>query len=120
MNEAKADKVRNATDEQEESADETHSAEELDSSILLPAPSTVTNDDIDEYVDSEDEDYGEDATAENISQLYRDWIDEFDREDVQMVSMMMYDVFVMRLALPKTTSAEEVGQCLGIIGRTVR
>ena len=42
MNEAKADKVRNAMDEQEESADGTRSAEELDSSILLPAPSTVT------------------------------------------------------------------------------
>ena len=41
-------------------------------------------------MDSEDEDYVEDSTAENISQPYRDWIDEIDREGVQMFSMMYF------------------------------
>jgi len=70
-----------------------------------------------EDVDSEDEDYVEDIATEEIPSLYHD---DIDWEDAQMFAMMLYDIFVKWLKLPKTTTAEEVGYCFGIAGRTVR
>ena len=107
-------------EEQQESMEVSTATGNMDDSILLPAPSTTTNDEMGEDTDSDDEDYVEDIATEDIPSLYSDWLDEIDREDAQMFAMMLYDIFVKRLKLPKTTTAEEVGHCFGITGRTVR
>ena len=53
---------------------------------------------MDENLGSDDEDYVEDISVEDIPSLYMDWLDEIDREDTQMFAMMMmYDIFVQRL-----------------------
>ena len=52
--------------------------------------------------------------------MYDDWMNELEREDLQMMAMMMYDCFVRQLKFMKTCAAEEVANCLGISDRTVR
>ena len=107
-------------EEQQEPVKELRTIVDLDDSIHLPAPSSAINDDMDDNFDSEDEDYMDDISTEGIPSLYMDWLDEIDREDVQMFAMMLYDIFVNRFKLPKTIALEEVHQCIGKTGRTVR
>ena len=54
--------------------------------------------------------------------MYDDWMNELEREDLQMMhmAMMMYDCFVRQLKFMETRAAEEVANCLGISDRTVR
>jgi len=52
---------------------------------------------MDDNLDSDDEDYVDEITAEDIPLLHVDRINETDREDVQMFAMMLYDIFVERL-----------------------
>lgn len=61
---------------------------DIDDSVLLPAPVSTVSDNTDEDLDSEDEDYVEDISVEDIPSLYRDWMDEMGREDLQMLAMM--------------------------------
>jgi len=110
-----------AEEQQESMVEESTLTGSMDKSILLPAPSTATNSEMGEDTDSEVEDYMEDIATEDIPSLYNDWLYEIDWEDAQMFAMMLYNIFVKWLKLPKTTTAEEVvGHCFGITGRTVR
>jgi len=59
----------------------------MDESILLPAPSITTNNEMGKNTDSEDEDYVEDISTEAIPSLYHVWLNEIDREDAQMFAI---------------------------------
>ena len=113
MNEAKAEKQPQRSDEliQHSTTDET-----MNESDLLPAP-TDTLPDVLSDLSTDDEDYEEE---EDVSAMYVDWMNELDREDLQMMAMMMYDYFTKQLKFLKTRAAEEVAKCLGISDRTVR
>ena len=54
------------------------------------------------------EDYEETIEEDDISALYEDYIDELNRENVQMMAMMMYDYFMKQFRFMKTHAAEEV------------
>ena len=92
-------------------------SEEMNESDLLPAPMDTFPDVLNDDSSTDDEDYEEE---EDVSAMYEDWINELDREDLQMMAMMMYDYFVRQLKFMKTRAAEEVAKCLGISDRTVR
>ena len=113
MNEAKAEKRQQISEELEEQ----HSTTDVDESNLLPAPTDTLADVFSEDSSMDDEDYEEE---EDISAMYDDWMNELDREDLQMMAKMMYDYFVRQLKFIKTRAAEEVAKCLGISDRTVR
>ena len=68
-------------------------------------------------ISSTDEDYDE---KEDISRIYHDWVNKLNREDLQMMAMMIYDYFFKQLKFFKTRAAEEVAKCLGISDKTVR
>ena len=59
----------------------------------LPAPTETFNDTLSDISTIDDEDYKE-TIKDDIMALYEDCIDELDRENVQMLTMMMYDYFV--------------------------
>ena len=113
MNEAKAEKRRQNSEELEEQ----HSTIDMNESDLLPAPTDTFPDVLSDEWSTDDEDYDEE---EDVSAMYDDWMNELDREDLQMMAMMMYDYFVRQLKFMKTRTAEEVAKCLGISDRTVR
>jgi len=93
----KAQKRRDTVVERLELEEEPDASVDMDNSIVLPAPSTTVSDQLDDNLDSDDEDYVDEITAEDIPLLYMDWISKIDREDVQMFAMMLYDIFVERL-----------------------
>ena len=93
----KAQKRRDTEVERLELEEESDASDDMDNSIVLPAPSTTVSNQLDDDLDSDDGDYVDEITAEDIPLLYMDWINETDREDVQMFAMMLYDIFVERL-----------------------
>ena len=97
--------------------EEQHNTTDANESDLLPAPTNTFPDILSEDSSTDDEDYDEE---EDVSAMYDDWMNELDREDLQMMAMMMYDYFVRQLKFMKTCAAEEVANCLGISDRTVR
>ena len=113
MNEAKAEKRRQSSEELVEQ----HSITDMNESDLLPAPTDTLPEVLSEESSTDDEDYEEE---EDVSAMYVDWMNELDREDLQMMAMMMYDYFTKQLKFMKTRAAEEVAKCLGISDRTVR
>ena len=124
MNEAKTKKRESSVDtsvdtsiEPVEQPRESADTEDLE---LLPAPTERVNDTFSDASSIDDEDYEETIEEDDNSALYEDWIDELDREDIQMMAMMMYDYFVKQFKYMKTRAAEEVSRCLGISDRTVR
>ena len=120
MNEAKAKSRQPRRQQSEELMEQPHSTDDMNESDLLPAPIGTVNDSLSDVSGTDDEDYEESIEREDISVMYKDWIDELNREDLQMMAMMMYDYFVKKLRFMKTRAAEEVAQCLGVSDRTVR
>ena len=94
MREMKVQKQQDTMEEQQELSEGPHSSVDLNESVIFLAPSTIMDDNMDENLDSDDEDYVEDISVEDIPSLYMDWLDEIDREDTQIFAMMMYDIFV--------------------------
>ena len=107
--------LRNIGDSTEASADN------LDESLQLPGPSSGT---IREFNSDEDEDF--DAaeytgfSKEDAKLCYEDWLFTLQREDTQMMAMMIYDNYIERFDLLKTAAAKEVDLLLGINGKTIR
>ena len=120
MREAKAQKSEETSEETVENVEEAHSSVSADDSIVLPAPTASLDYTSGEESSSEDEDYEEEILEEEVSAKYQDWMSELDREDLQMMAMVMYDHFRSSLKFMKTRAAKEVAQCLGITDRTVR
>ena len=117
MNEAKAHKRRQSTEDFVEQPSEQHSTTDANESELLPAPSDTLTDVSSDISSTEDEDYAEE---DDVSEMYSDWMNELDREDLQMMAMMMYDYFVKQQKFLKTRAAKEVAKCFGISDRTIR
>ena len=91
----------------------------MNESFMLPAPT--------EYFDvlsgessEDDEDYEGEASDEEISSVYMDWINKLEREDLKMLAMLMYDNYRKQFGLLKTSAAKEVALCLGMGEKTVR
>ena len=120
MNEAKAEKRLCSDENGNEVMEQPHGSADMDDFDWLPVPTEVLNDVLSDVSNSDDEDYEGTIEEDGISAIYEDWIDDLDREDMQMMAMMMYDFFVKRLKFMKTRAAEEVARCLRISERTVR
>ena len=120
MNEARMKKQQHSGEISSKPVEQPHELADVNDLELLPAPTETINDTLSKVSSTEDEDYKETIEEDDISVLYEDWINELDREDVQMMAMMMYNYFVKRFKFMKTRAAEEVAQCLGISDRTVR
>ena len=91
------------------------SADNLDESLQLPGPSsgTIREFNSDEDEDSDDADYTG-FSKEDAKLCYEDWLFTLQREDTQMMAMMIYDNYIERFGLLKTAAAKEVGLLLGI------
>ena len=62
------------------------------------------------------------ATKKTMEQAtdYKQWINSLERENLQMLAMMLYHNYRERFGLQKTVAAEEVGLCLGLSDKTIR
>lgn len=96
------------------------SADDLDESLQLPGPSIETLREVnsDEDEDSDDADYTGFSNAD-AKLCYEDWLSTLQREDTQMIAMMIYDNYIERFGLLKTAAAKEVGLLLGINEKTI-
>lgn len=98
------------------------SGEQLDSSTL----STSVDDSsqnvlhIREAVEEVEAVPDEEESTRNDTVDYKKWVSNLERENQQMLAMMMYDNYRERFGLQKTSAADEVGLCLGICGKTIR
>ena len=97
------------------------SADNLDESLQLPGPSsgTIREFNSDEDEDSDDADYNDFSKA-GAKLCYEDWLFTLQKEDTQMMAMMIYDNYIERFGLLKTAAAKEVGLLLGINEKTIR
>ena len=91
----------------------------MNESFMLPAPIEYS-DVLSGESSEDDEDYEGEASDEEISSVYADWINELEREDLKMLAMLMYDNYRKRFGLLKTSAAKEVALCLGMDEKTVR
>ena len=89
----------------------------MNESFMLPAPT--------EYFDvlsgessEDDEDYEGEASDEEISSVYMDWINKLEREDLKMLAMLMYDNYRKWFGLLKTSTAKKVALYLGMGEKT--
>ena len=116
-------RLKKASRNIEESIEESSSAStnNLDESLQLPGPSSGTIHELnsDEEEDSDDADYTGFSTAD-AKLCYEDWLSTLQRDDTQMMAMMIYDNYVERFGLLKTAAAKEVGLLLGVNEKTVR
>ena len=55
---------------------------------------------------------------QEIEGTYEHWIFNLNREDKQMIAMVLYDNYIKRFGLLKTAAAAEVGLVLGITERS--
>ena len=117
MHEAKRQRRQN--DSTEAVVEEASSSLSMNESFMLPAP-TEYSDVLSGESSEDDEDYEGEASDEEISSVYADWINELDREDLKMLAMLMYDNYRKRFGLLKTSAAKEVALCLGMGEKTVR
>jgi len=99
---------------------EESSASAMNESLVLPAPTDHPDAHLSSESSTEDEDYEVTGLEEEMSGIYKDWLDELEREDLQMISMMMYDNYLKRFGLLKTSAAKEVALCLNLSEKTVR
>ena len=83
--------------------------------MQLPGPSsgTIREFNRDEDEDSDDADYIGFSKAD-AKLCYEDWLFTLQREDTQMMAMMIYDNYIERFGLLKTAVAKEVGLLLGV------
>ena len=91
----------------------------LDESLQLPGPSSgiIREIDSDEEEDSDDANHG--FSKEDAKLCYEDWLFTLQREDTQMMAMMISDNYIERFGLLKTSAAKE-GLLLGINEKTIR
>jgi len=92
----------------------------MNESLTLPAPTDQPDDSSSSEASTEDEDYNATAAEEDLSGVYKNWLDELDREDLHMMAMVMYDNYLKRFGLLKTSAAKEVALCLGVGEKSVR
>ena len=92
----------------------------MNESLTLPAPTDQPDGSSGSEASTEDEDYDATAAEEDLSGVYKDWLDELDREDLHMMAMVMYDNYLKRFGLLKTSAAKEVALCLGVGEKSVR
>lgn len=59
-------------------------------------------------------------SAEARAEYYTQWINSLDRNDVQILAMMLYDIYRETFGLQKTAAAEQVGLRLGLCDKTIR
>ena len=97
----------------------------LDEMLELPAPTEsfyecdFNSSEEDYNGDKEDDDYKGEAGQDNIKAIYKDWIDEMDRIDLQRMVMMLYDDYRNNFGLLKTSAARQVAAVFGLTNRTV-
>ena len=94
MNEARMKKRQHSGEISSEPVEQPHKLADLNDLELLLAPIETVNDMLSEVSSIEDKDYEETIEVDDISVLYKDWINELDREDVQIMAMMICDYFV--------------------------
>ena len=92
----------------------------MNESLTLPAPTDQPDGSSSSEASTEDEDYDATAAEEDLSGVYKDWLDELDREDLQMMAIFMYDNYLKRFGLLKTSAAKEVALCQGIGEKSLR
>ena len=110
MHEAKRQRRNDST---EAVVEEASSSLFMNESFMLPAP-TECSDVLSGESSEDDEDYEGEASDEEISSVYADWINELEREDLKMLPMLMYDNYRKRFGFLKTNAAKEVALCLGM------
>ena len=89
-------------------------ASNLDESLELPGPSNMPIRDEGDDRESDGEDYRGEFTYDD------DWFVTLEKEQVQMMAMMLYDNYIIRFGLLHTKAAEEVALLLGVNEKTVR
>ena len=68
----------------------------------------------------DDQETDEEKSMINEPVDYKQWINSLQRENLQMLAMLLYDNYRERFGLLKTDAAKEVGLCLGLSDKTVR
>ena len=96
----------------------TVSSGSLDESLQLPGPSTLS----DPSFESEDDHCSGQFTLEGARGRYDDWLHlhTLEKEDAQMMAMMVYDNYINRFGLLQTKIAEEVALLFNINKKTIR
>ena len=67
-----------------------------------------------------DEEYKGKLAEDDVSSIYKDWLNDMKRVDQQRIAMMLYDNYRTRFLLQKTAAAQEVARFLNISEKTVR
>ena len=96
----------------------TVSSGNLDESLQLPGPSALS----DPSFESEDDHCSGQFTLEDACGRYDDWLHHhtLEKEDAQMMAMMVYDNYINRFGLLQTKIAEEVALLFNINEKTIR
>ena len=68
----------------------------VNESLTLPASTDQPDGSSSSEASTEDEDYNATTEEEDLSGVYKDWLDKLDREDLQMMAMVMYDNYLKR------------------------
>jgi len=96
------------------------SANNLDESFQLPGPLSGTASKYSSEEDSDDADYTDGLFNEGTKHCYDDWLLTLQRENTQMMAMMIYHNYRERFGLLKTAAAKEVSLLLGVNEKTIR
>ena len=93
-------------------------SEDSDDSLELPWPSDGSDEDSDFEPELDDDDAW--APNDRVYGAYEDWLFHLERDDKNMMAMLLYDNYVDKFKLLKTAAAAEVSSLLGMSERTVR
>lgn len=91
-----------------------NSVNNLDGSFQLPGPLSGATSEYSSEEDSDNADYTNELSNEGAKHCYDDWLFTLQREDTQMMAMMIYHNYRERFGLLKTAAAKEVSLLLGV------
>ena len=95
--------------------------EELETSFPVQLGAQIDSDEPSLSSDhSSDEDDDWCITTDDSKAIWKAWLQELSKENIKMLSIMLWETFVERFGLTKTSAAKESALCLGVNEKTIR